>query len=202
MAAAVPVTFTDPAWLEEERRCLVALRRGDRQAFERLYAVMAPPLYARVLLPRLGDAQAAEDVLSETFARLCERLGDYEDRGGSIWSWLATIAVNGARDHHRARARGGRALAGYEALLAPVLGAEAALDEAALDGAKLRQAVAAALARLNPRYRRALELRFFEERERADCAAAMDVKLGTFDVLLLRALRAFRAAWLDSGGDA
>ena len=26
----------------------------------------------------------------------------------------------------------------------------------------------------------------------------MEVKLGTFDVLLLRALRAFRAEWLDS----
>jgi RNA polymerase sigma-70 factor (ECF subfamily) len=197
MAAAVPVTFTDPAWLEEERGCLVALRRGDRKAFERLYAVMAPPLYARVLLPRLGDPQAAEDVLSETFARLCERPHDYEDRGGSVWSWLATIAANGARDLHRARARGGRALVGYESLLAPLVGVPTGIDEAALDGPKLREAVAAALGRVNPRYRRALELRFFEDRERADCAAVMDVKVGTFDVLLLRALRAFRAAWLE-----
>ena len=28
-----------------------------------------------------------------------------------------------------------------------------------------------------------------------ECAAAMDVKLGTFDVLLLRALRSFRKEW-------
>ena len=109
MAASVPVTFTDPAWLEEERRCLAALRRGDRRAFDRLYAVMAPPLYARVLLPRLGDAEAAADVLSESFARLVERLDGYEDRGGSIWSWLVTIAANRALDLHRERARGGRA---------------------------------------------------------------------------------------------
>ena len=55
------------------------------------------------------------------------------------------------------------------------------------------------LARLNPRYRRALELRFFEERSRQECAAALEVKLGTFDVLLLRALRAFRKEWDHDG---
>jgi DNA-directed RNA polymerase specialized sigma24 family protein len=89
-------------------------------------------------------------------------------------------------------------MAGFQALLGPILGdAEAPHDEA-LDQAKLRDAVAGALARINPRYRRALELRFFEEQDRDRCAAALEVKIGTFDVLLLRALRAFRAAWLDS----
>ena len=193
-----PVTFTDPVWLEEERRCLGALRRGDRAAFDRLYQVLAPPLYARVLLPRLGDAQAAEDVLAETFQIAIERLDGYADRGGSIWSWLVAIAANRALDLHRERARDGRALAGFQALLGPLLAdAEAPHDEA-LDQVKVREAVAAALARINPRYRRALELRFFEDQERDRCAAALEVKVGTFDVLLLRALRAFRAAWLDS----
>jgi RNA polymerase sigma-70 factor (ECF subfamily) len=51
------------------------------------------------------------------------------------------------------------------------------------------------LERLNDRYRRAIELRFLEELSRESCAAALDVKLGTFDVLLLRALRAFRKDW-------
>jgi RNA polymerase sigma-70 factor (ECF subfamily) len=193
------VTFTDPQWLDEERRCLTALRRGDRAAFQRLYQVLAPPLYARILLPRLGDPAAAEEALADTFARAIERLDSYHDRGRSIWSWLVTIAVNRALDLHRERARAGRALAGFQALLAPILGDGEAPRDEGLDEAKLREAVAAALARLNPRYRRALELRFFEERDRAECATALEVKIGTFDVVLLRALRAFRAAWLDSG---
>ena len=193
-----PVTFTDPQWLAEERRCLSAIKRGDRAAFQRLYQAMAPPLYARILLPRLGDPTAAEEALADTFARAVERLDSYQDRGGSIWSWLVAIAANRALDLHRERARTGRAMAGFQALLGPILGdAEAPHDEA-LDQAKLRDAVAAALARINPRYRRALELRFFEEQDRDRCAAALEVKIGTFDVLLLRALRAFRAAWLDS----
>src|SRR4029079_3394157 len=108
------------------------------------------------------------------------------------------IAANRALDHHRARARDGRGMAGFVALLGPLGVDAAAPNDEAPDGEKLRAAVAAALGRINPRYRRALELRFFEEHDRDRCAAALEVKIGTFDVLLLRALRAFRAAWLDS----
>jgi len=193
------VDFTDPVWLEEEQRCLGALRRGDRRAFDRLYQVLAPPLYARVLLPRLGDAQAAEDVLADTFRTLLERVDRYEDRGGSVWSWLVTVAGNRAHDLHRERARAGRGLAGFETLLGPLVGEAEAPNDEAPDGAKLRAKVSRALERINPRYRRALELRFFDDRPRAECAVLMEVKLPTFDVLLLRALRAFRAEWVSSG---
>ena len=190
------MTFTDPTWLEEERRCLAAVRRGDWGAFRRLYEVLAPPLYARILLPRLGDAQTAEDLVGETFARAVEALDRYQDRGGSIWSWLVTIARNLMLDLHRKQAR--ERQVGFQALLAPLGGEQGDAGDARLDGARLGEAVTKTMARLNPRYRRALELRFFEERERAECAALLEVKLGTFDVLLLRALRAFRAEWLDS----
>ena len=192
------MTFTDPQWLEEERRCLSAIRRGEREALRRLYEVLAPPLYGRILLPQLGDPQTAQDVLAETFTRAIEELDRYQDRGGSIWSWLVTIARNRARDVYRAQVREGRHLASFEAMLAPIIGAEGDAGDTQLDRARLCEAVTRTLSRLNPRYRRALQLRFLEERERMECAAAMEVKLGTFDVLLLRALRAFRDEWLDS----
>ena len=194
------MTFTDPKWLEEERRCLSAIRRGEQGGLRRLYEVLAPPLYGRILLPQLGDPQAAQDVLAETFARAIAELDRYEDRGGSIWSWLVTIARNRARDLYRAQMREGRHLASFEVLLAPLFGAAGEAGDSELDRARLGEAVNKTLSRINPRYRRALELRFFEERERAECAAVLEVKLGTFDVLLLRALRAFRVDWLDSYG--
>jgi len=185
-------------WLEEERRCLRALRRGERAAFHRLYQVMAPPLFARILLPRLGDAQAAQDVLADTFQTVLERLDAYQDRGGSIWSWLVTIAGNRAHDLQRQRARVGRPLVGFESLLAALADDAATPSDEMVDAERLRSAVASTLNQVNPRYRRALELRFFDERPRVECAALMEVKLGTFDVLLLRALRAFRVQWLAS----
>jgi RNA polymerase sigma-70 factor (ECF subfamily) len=191
------VTFTDPAWLAEERQCLAALRRGDRRAFDRLFEVYARPLYRRVLLPRLGDPSAAEDALAETFRKAFERLDSYRDLGKGLWPYLATVATNQAHDAHREQARRGRVLSSFASLLAP-LEQSAGVES---DGTHLRVAIDRVLASVNPRYRRAIELRFLDDRSREDCARLMDVKLGTFDVLLLRALRAFRQQWHELIGE-
>ena len=188
------------AWLREERGLIARAKAGDREAVARLYRAFAPRLYARVLVPRLGDRQAAEDALSETFRVALERLDRFEPRGASVYFWLARIAANRANDMHRVRGRTRRALASFEGLVAPLLEGERAPGEAleaVEEGRRLRAAVREVLGAIRPRYRRAIELRFFEERSRADCAAAMEVKLGTFDVVLLRALRAFRARWAE-----
>lgn len=185
-------------WLARERELVRGARRGERMAVTTLYRTFAPRIYARVLMPRLGDAQAAEDALSETFRTALERLDTFDDRGMSIYFWLTRIAVNKATDMHRVRARTRRALASFEALLAPLRPSsprpEKALEERERVSA-LRDQVATVLERINPRYRRAIALRFLEDKSREACAAEMDVKLGTFDVLILRALRAFRREW-------
>jgi RNA polymerase sigma-70 factor (ECF subfamily) len=181
-----------------EKRCVERARKGDRAAFAELYEVYAPELFRRVLVPRLGNRQAAEDALSETFRTLLERLDQYEDRGKSLWSWLCRVAVNKATDMHRVKGRTSRALASFEGLLAPLLegpsnpGAEV---ETQIEAEHLGATVTTVLDKLNPRYRRAIELRFLEDKPREECAVALEVKIGTFDVLILRALRAFRREW-------
>ena len=190
--------WTDEAHLRWERACLERARAGDRAAFAELYRVFAPELYRRVLMPRLGHAQAAQDALSETFRTFLERMDRYEDEGKSVWVWLARVAANKAMDMHRVKARTGRGLANFERLIEPLVaptpspGAEL---EARGEQARIHGHISATLDKLNPRYRRAIELRFFEDRPRQQCAEALEVKLGTFDVLLLRALRAFRREW-------
>ena len=47
---------------------------------------------------------------------------------------------------------------------------------------------------MNPRYAAVLRMRLLEDRDRHACAEALDVKLGTLDVLLFRACKAFRTA--------
>jgi RNA polymerase sigma-70 factor (ECF subfamily) len=189
--------FNDPAWLAEEQRLVGRALAGDRDATARLYAAFAAPLYGRVLLPALGDRDAAEDALAETFRVALERLASFQYQGTSLWYWLKAIGHSKAMDLHRARARAGRALATFARLLEPLEPwAEAAGDALAEpDRRRLHDAVVAALERINPRYRRALEARFLEEKSRDECARALGVTLGTFDVVLLRALRAFRREW-------
>jgi RNA polymerase sigma-70 factor (ECF subfamily) len=188
----------DPERLRWERQVLERAREGDAVAFSELYRAYAPEVYRRILLPRLGDPSAAEDALAETFRAAFERLATFEQRDKSIRSWLSRIAVNKVTDMYRARAVSGRALSNFEAMLGPLVEPMIAPEDALAerrDVEWVRGAIQEVLDRITPRYRAAIELRFFEEKSRQECAESLDVKLGTFDVLLLRALRAFRKEW-------
>lgn len=182
------------AW---EQACVKRALGGDRRAFAELYREYAPRVFQRVLMPKLGNRMAAEDALSETFRVGLERLGQWDARGVSIYYWFARIASNKAIDMHRVKARTRRALSSFEQLLMPLTPSATSEDEVELadEIAALRERIDEVLDRLNPRYRQAIELRFFRDRSRQSCADVLEVKLGTFDVLVLRALRAFKREW-------
>ena len=196
----MPGLFDPLGW---EQRCLEKARRGDLRAFGELYEAYAGKLFNEVLLPRLGAPAAAEEALAETFRAALEKLGSYEPQGQGIFGWLARIAINKATDLHRARAREGKALAGFEALVAPLRTPGEAAQEAdlRLDRQRLLGAVEVVLAGIPARYRQAIELRLAQDLPRQECAARLEINLGNFDVLLLRALRSFRAAWAGKHGE-
>lgn len=181
-----------------ERECVARAVQGDREAFGELYDAHAERIFQRVLYPVLGNASAAEDALAETFRAAFQRIDRYQPGEAGIYPWLAAIARNKALDMHRARKVTGRALANFEALLAP-LQVTPGSPEQLLDDASSRQhlvrTVHETLGQINERYREAIALRFLEDRPREACAERLGVKVGTFDVLLLRALRAFRKRW-------
>jgi RNA polymerase sigma-70 factor, ECF subfamily len=183
------------AWEKDQHSRALA---GDRAAFAALYAAYAPGIYRSVLMPKLGQAAAAEDALSETFRAAFEKLAQFEPRGSSIYFWLARIAENKALDLLRASAVTGRAIVNLQAHFVD-LSPEPPGAEALLSGfqheQRLRGRLSQCLAELNPRYRRVIELRFYAEQEREICAQQLQVSVSTFDVLLLRALRALRKQW-------
>ncbi len=187
-----------PKSLRWEKRRIRRAGGGDREAFADLYREFAGPIYARILLPRLGDAAAAEDALAETFRAALQNLGQYQSRGSSIFHWLARIAKNKAMDLHRQEARSQRKLCDFHRLLSPLAPAESEPEfESRKEQDRLRARIQTVLKQIRPRYAQVIELRFLAEKTRADCADIMAVKLGTLDVLLLRALRAFRVQWQE-----
>lgn len=192
--------LADPAQARHQQEVALvrAIRAGDRAAWGRLYELTAPDLYRRILMPRLGNPTLAEDALAETFRTAIERLDAFEDRGRGIFAWLARIAHNKAMDLHRTNKRRGETDEDLTEFLAPHLepmpGADDLLEFAAEAGA-LGVEVSSTLEHLNPRYARAIRLRYFEEKDRESCARELEVKVATFDVLLLRALRAFGQAF-------
>lgn len=173
---------------------------GDREALRLLLGRHSDALYSRVILPRAGDTTVAEDVLKETMVTAIEKLSTFRWQGRSIYFWLRQIAVNKVIDHHRATGRSGKLAQAIAGEPEPaILPTRETLPEAALIAEEERrinaERIGATLEQINPRYRRAIELRLIEELPREECAKRLEVTVGTFDVLLFRAVRAFRRAF-------
>jgi RNA polymerase sigma-70 factor (ECF subfamily) len=193
------IADAEAAELQDERRAILRAQAGDPRALEPVLARHAESLFSSVILPRVGDRALAEDVVRDTFVAALEKIGAFRWQGRSIFFWLRQIALNRLIDLHRQRGRAARLVDALsaEAALAP---AEMPADEALIAEQDRRRAwarIEAALAALPERYARAVRLRLVEERPREACAAALEVELGNFDVILFRALRAFRKAYGD-----
>jgi len=190
-----PEPAADPHLLDEEERLVAEAQQGNLDAMRPLLERYASPLYGTVILPRLGDAASAEEVLRDTLATAVEKIGRFTWQGKSIYPWLRQIAINKVFDVHRQTKRSRR--------LADAMAHEVAAEtdpethaDAQLMADQERRAhrarIDAAMGQLQERYRTAIELRLVQELPREDCAKRLGVTIGTFDVLLFRAVRAFR----------
>jgi RNA polymerase sigma-70 factor, ECF subfamily len=191
-------TLNSPSRLAWEAKLLARAVGGERAALAELYHTYAEPIFAYVLMPKLGNRQAAEDALSETFRVAFERLAQFEQHKTSVYFWFARIASNKAMDMHRARRVSGRAIVHLEMQVGILFDAPETPDALLFGEAQRREfaeRLQLALGHLNCRYRQVLELRFFQELSREECARELQLKVGTFDVLLLRATKALRKEW-------
>jgi RNA polymerase sigma-70 factor (ECF subfamily) len=186
--------------LDEEQRLVEEAQRGNLDAMRPLLERYAPPLYSTVILPRLGDAATAEDVLRDTLATAVEKINRFTWQGKTIYPWLRQIAINKVFDVHRASKRSRRLAEAMAQELPSETDPDASPDaqmmaeeERTLHRARIDEA----LTGLNERYRVAIHLRLIDELSREECARRLDVTVGTFDVLLHRAVRAFRKKFGD-----
>jgi RNA polymerase sigma-70 factor, ECF subfamily len=173
---------------------------GDRESLRLVLFRHADALYSRIILPRVGSPSAAEDLLRATMVTAIEKLHTFHWQGRSIYYWLRQIAVNKVIDYHRANQRTLRLAQtlqnepDFAISSSDKRGPELTLiaeEERMRNGERIQRA----LGEMNPRYRRAIELRLIEEHSRDECARLLEVTLGTFDVLLFRAMRAFRRSF-------
>jgi RNA polymerase sigma-70 factor (ECF subfamily) len=78
-------------------------RNGDADAFRDIVAAYSRPLW-RAAWRILGDAEAAEDAVQDTFLRAWRSLDRFDDRA-ELSTWLYRIAINAAIDLRRERRR-------------------------------------------------------------------------------------------------
>ena len=94
--------------LEQEHRLVEEAQHGNLDAMRPILERYAAPLYGTVILPRLGDAASAEEVLRDTLATAVEKIRRFTWQGKSIYPWLRQIAINKVYDVHRQSRRSRR----------------------------------------------------------------------------------------------
>jgi len=181
--------------LETEQRQIEEAQAGNLDAMRPILERYASPLYGTVILPRLGDTATAEEVLRDTLATAVEKIKRFSWQGKSIYPWLRQIAINKVYDVHR-QAKRSKKLADAMMHEVPIETDPDSHADAQLMADQERRAHRAriddTLGHIAERYRTAIELRLIEELPRDECAKRLGVTVGTFDVLLFRAVRAFR----------
>jgi RNA polymerase sigma-70 factor (ECF subfamily) len=141
---------------------LLELARKDSQAFVVLYSRYYRHLRAYAL-SFLKDADLADDVAEETFARLTSRLGWLAVAHRQLAPWLFRVAHNLAMDELRRRSH-------TQTLVEETVPASADPDEATDDIQSHAQEIQNAMSALPPFEYTCVTLRFMEHRTTAEIA--------------------------------
>lgn len=152
--------------------------------FEALYRSARDDVYAYVVT-FLSDRAAAEDVTALAFERAYRKQRSFDARRGSQRAWVFGIARNAALDELRRKRR-------HATLAADPEDVRTGTVEDQADALLERAAIRAALARLSPRDRELIALKFHAGLENAELAAVLGVSPSNAGTLLHRAMTKLR----------
>ena len=172
---------------------LAGARRLDRQTLADIYDLYSPRLYSYAAR-LLGDARMAEDCVAETFTRFLALLQQKRGPHRHLQAYLYRIAHNLIVDSYRRNPP-------MEVELNEELIDKNATDpekEAArrLTSSRLRNA----LSKLTAEQSQVLALRFLEDWEISEVAAALNKPAGAVKALQHRGLHALRRVLGEDGG--
>ena len=172
-----------------ERQAVLAIRRGDHQAFGRLVELHQNKLLSLCRMI-LQDKMGAEDVAQDAFVRAFIHLEKYDD-SRAFYPWLATIATRLAQTWLRRHARSAEC---EEIGLNPDLQPEKStgpLDQLMADeqGQSLWESVSA----LSIGQRTSVYLYYRQDLSVKEISRALGITSGTVKTLLFRARANLRA---------
>lgn len=162
---------------EWEAGVLEGCRRGDPDAQRRLFERYGDRVFSIALRFLKGDGAAAQDVTQEVFVKVFRTAGSFR-RDARLTTWLYRIAANACMDELRRRRR--LVLFGDVPQEAHPAAPPPRADQS-------DPAVEAALARLSPKLRIAVLLRYFDDLSYEEIAEALSVSPGTVASRLSRA---------------
>lgn len=162
--------------------------RGDRKAYTELLNRYRDSVYY-VMLRMVNNPSDAEDLTIEAFGKAFHNLAKYAP-SHAFSTWLFRIATNNCIDFMRRKSQIPRPFDHDEGeedeMEATVPSDTRAPDELMIDR-ETAAALHSIVKSLKPRYRRLIELRYFEDYSYEEIAAELSLPIGTVKARLFRA---------------
>ena len=180
--------------MRDERELIRRAGQGDQEAFRQLVETYQAPAYRLALRMCGGDAALAEDAAQEAFLAAWRGLPRF--RGDSRFStWLYRLTTNAAIDYLR-REKRHRAADDIAELELPD---DAPTMQELSERAETQSRVRRALSCLSDEHRQVLLLRYMQELDYGEIAAALEVSEGTVKSRINRAKARLRELLSDTG---
>lgn len=169
--------------LEREEELIKKAKKGDNQAFGKLYDYYVAPIYRFVFI-KVGHKAIAEDLTQEVFLSAFENLNNYSIQGCPLSSWLYQIARNKVIDHYRTK----RNNLSIEEVGEDVFKVGAVIEKDLNFDFDLKQ-VREAMLKLSEIEQDVLIMRFIEDLSHHEIASAIDKSEGAVRLIQHRAIK-------------
>jgi RNA polymerase sigma-70 factor (ECF subfamily) len=167
---------------EHVRELVERGQQGDRDALEELYLIHFDRIYS-YLHVSVGNRHDAEDLTTQTFLKMLEKIGSFKWQSAPFSAWLFRIAHNLAMDHFRSRRR----WQPEEEVPEPPGEEEPSAELVAMKTIG-RESMLKLIERLSPEQQQVLTLKFVFNLPNAEVAAILDKTEGAIKSLQHRAL--------------
>ena len=156
--------------------CILLIRQGNSEGLREIYEGYFKLIFS-VMLSVVGNRADAEDLTSDFFVKLWDKLADAYKSGGGHRCWLVTAARNLARDHLRKSRRVELSLDEPNEEDAPKTEPESGerLEESVLESISVNEA----LQTLESAEREIVNLKLFAEMTFREIAKALEMPMGT-----------------------
>ena len=175
--------------LEFERKLVVRIQGGDREAFAELVRLFQKKIFA-VAYGFFHDRDDALEIVQETFMRVYEKIGSYRP-DHSLQSWIYRLTRNLCVDYYRKYTKKRKLEHGFDSIPARQL-ASADDCQAAYESRQTDEAIERAVGTLSWRQKEVFFLKYRQGMKLRQVAEIMAISLGTVKALHHRALKRIR----------
>ena len=160
----------------------------DETAFAELYEYFFPRVY-NFIFSRLKNAAEADDVVSVTFQKMYEHLGEYDSQKAAFSTWLFRIAANAVTDRVRRRERNKETE--WDDCFDPAAPDYEEPEKKAL-ATERNQELLSAIGKLSEREQRIISLKFWSNLSNGEIAEIMGLSYSNVGTILNRALKSLK----------